>query len=97
MSPGPYRVIWKRSAVEIDLAAAVVRAITEGYDQTAITRAMESADRALATNPNGIGESRPNFERIETFAPLNVRYAVHDDERLVYVLVLTYTPHRHRG
>lgn len=97
MSPGPYRVVWKRSAIELQLAGAVVRAMEAGHDVSAITRAMELAERILAARPNEAGESRPGFERLEIFEPLTVRYAVHDDEQLVYVLHVVYAPARHRG
>jgi hypothetical protein len=97
MSPGRYRVIWKRSAIELELASAVVRAMQGGQDVAAITRAMDVAERVLSVRPNDVGESRPEFERLEVFDPLTIRYAVHEDERIVYVLHVVYAPPRPRG
>ena len=96
MSPGPYRVVGKRSAIEIDLARAVISAIEHGHDQEAITRAMEEAERAVAVNPNQLGESRPRFERVHRISPLTIWFAVHDDEHVVYVLRVVYAPPRSR-
>ncbi|MBA4064981.1 MAG: hypothetical protein C0501_14970 [Isosphaera sp.] len=96
MTPGTHRVVWKRSAIEIELARAVVTAIEQGHDVEAITRAMEEADQVLAVNPSEVGEDRPNFERVTHISPLTVRFAVHDDERLVYVLSVVYAPPRRR-
>ncbi|VTT97307.1 unnamed protein product [Gemmataceae bacterium] len=96
MNPAPYRVVWKRSAIEIELAQAVITAIEQGHDPEAITHAMEEADQALALNPNNVGESRPAYERVARFSPLTIRFAVHDDELLVYVLSVVYAPPRRR-
>jgi hypothetical protein len=57
---------------------------------------MNRIEEILAVEPNGVGESRPNFERIFSDSPLTVRYAVHDDERMIYVLDVTYTVPRHQ-
>lgn len=56
---------------------------------------MARLEQLLALDPNNLGESRPNFERIATEGPLTVWFAVHDDERLVYVLAVTHTFPRH--
>lgn len=95
MNPGPFRVVWKRSAVEIQIAEIVNHLISRGESVAPITRAMDLIDRALSANPTEVGESRPNFERIHTEPPLTVRFAVHEEERLVYVLGVTYLLPRH--
>jgi hypothetical protein len=95
MNPAPYRVVWKRSATEIQLVGIVNRLIERNEPIEPVTRAMDRLDQLLSINPNGVGESRPNFERILTESPLTVWYAVHDDERMVYVLAVNYTVPRH--
>jgi hypothetical protein len=95
MNPAPYRVVWKRSALEIQLATIVNRLLERGEPMEPVTLAMDRLDQLLSLNPNAIGESRPNFERILTESPLTIWYAVHDDERIVYVLAVSYTVPRH--
>ncbi len=95
MNPVPYRVIWKRSATEIQLATIMLDLYERGHPVEPVTRAMARLERLLAVDPNTLGESRPNFERIATDSPLTIWFAVHDDERMVYVLAVTYTLPRH--
>jgi hypothetical protein len=95
VNPGPYRIIWKRSASDMQLVNIVTRLLEQTETVEPVTRAVARIDQLLAANPNHVGESRPNFERILTEAPLTVWYAVHDDERMVYVLAVNYTVPRH--
>lgn len=96
MNPASYRVIWKRSATEIQVADIVTGLMERGEPVGPVTRAMARLDQLLTADPNNVGESRPNFERILTESQLTIRFAVHDDERLVYVLSVAYTPPRRR-
>jgi hypothetical protein len=95
MNPASYRVVWKRSAIEIQLATIVNRLIERNESIQPVTEAMDRLDQLLSIDPSNVGESRPNFERILTEAPLTIWYAVHDDERVVYVLAVNYTVPRH--
>src|SRR5437763_466920 len=61
-----------------------------------VTRARERLEHIRASDPGDAGESHPEFKRILTESPLTVRFALHPDERLVYVLGVNYTPPRHR-
>lgn len=97
MSPGPWRLIGRPAAIEIGVAQATVTAIERGHDVSAIADAMERAERELVVNPADLGESRPHQERVHYVEPLNIRFAVHDDERIVYVLGVSYAPPRFRG
>lgn len=60
-----------------------------------VTRAITRLEQLLALDPNNVGESRPDFERIATDSPLTIWFAAHDDERIVYVLDVAYTVPRH--
>ena len=98
MSPAPYRVVWKRSAIEVKLADILLRVDERGESVEPVWQAMDLLERALVIDPNNVGESRPDFERIATEGPLTIQFAVHDDERLVYVLGVTYLlPRSQRG
>lgn len=98
MNPAPYRVIWKRSAADIQLATIVSNLFERNESIEPVTRAITRLEQLLTIDPNNVGESRPNFERIATESPLTIRFAVHDDERMVYVLAVTYAlPRRLRG
>jgi hypothetical protein len=55
-------------------------------DRSTVTKAAEAVDRALATNPEAIGESRDFNQRIIFSPPLALTYAIHADDRLVRVL-----------
>ena len=90
----PYRVIWKARAVENDIASFVVRATDEGHDAEAISMAMNEIDRLLSRQPSTIGESRAFNERILFVFPLVVDFEVFDDEELVVVLRVRYSPKR---
>ncbi|MBX9625434.1 MAG: hypothetical protein K2X82_16630 [Gemmataceae bacterium] len=97
MSPGPWRLVWSPEAIEVNVAQATVTAMERGHDVSAIADAMERAERELAVNPAELGESRPHGERVHYVRPLNIRFAVHEDERIVYVLGVVYAPPRFRG
>ena len=97
MNRGPCRVIWKQSAIEVQLARIVNYLMERGEPLGPVTDAMNALDRVLAINPGQVGESRPNFERVHSEGPLTVWFTVHDDERLVYVLRVAYAIPRRRG
>jgi hypothetical protein len=80
---GRFRVIWRKSIVEIDLAGFVVRLMEQGRPIAEITRAMQQIDQTLAEDPVNQGESRSNFERILIVSPLAVTYEVHEEEHIV--------------
>jgi hypothetical protein len=91
-----FTIIWKRSVIETDLPAIVVRAMERGEDVAAITSAMSAIDNRLMFNPGEQGESRGNTERILIVPPLSVTFEIHDEERIVLVLTLRYFLHRPR-
>ena len=64
MTPGPLTVVWKRSAIEIQIAEIVADLMSRGKPVGPVTKAMDLIERALASHPTEVGESRPNFERI---------------------------------
>jgi hypothetical protein len=97
MNPPAFRVVWKRSTIELDLADATVTAMQRGEDRGAIADAMTAAERQLAVNPSQVGESRPRFERVLRVAPLTLWFTVHEDEQMVYVFRVVYAPPRRRG
>jgi hypothetical protein len=72
MNPASYQVVWKRSAVEIQLARIVNWLIENNESTTPVVEAMDRIDRILSSNPNSVGESRPKFERILNENPLTV-------------------------
>lgn len=94
MNPAPYRVIWKRSAADIQLMNIVGDLFARGASSAPVTAAIENLEQLLVIDPNNVGESRPNFERIANEGPLTIWFAVHDDERMVYILAVAYTPPR---
>lgn len=95
MNPTPYRVVWKRSAADIQLVTIVSDLFERNESIDPVVRAITRLEQLLVIDPNNVGESRPNFERIATDSPLTIWFAVHDDERMVYVLAVTYTLPRH--
>jgi hypothetical protein len=66
----------------------------QGEDMGPITRAMAEIDRLLAREPQTQGESREAFERVLIVPPLTVTFEVHEDEHVVLVLRLRYSPQR---
>jgi hypothetical protein len=46
-----FTIIWKRSVIETDLPAIVVRAMENGEDVAAISSAMSAIDNRLMFNP----------------------------------------------
>jgi hypothetical protein len=96
MTPAPYRVIWKRSAIEIQLATIVVTLFEQGKPTEPVTRALALLEEQLARDPQIVGESRPHFERVATESPVTIWFAVHEEERLVYVLAVSYSVPRHQ-
>ena len=98
MNPAPYRVLWKRSAADIQLATIVANLFERNESIEPVTSAITRLEQLLVIDPNNVGESRPDFERVATESPLTVRFAVHDEERLVYVWAVTHLlPRSQRG
>jgi hypothetical protein len=97
MSPTHFTVIWRRSLIERTLADIVVRAMGRREDVTAITSAMDAIDRLLSEDPATRGESRDNFERILIVSPLSVTFEVHEEERVVHIMRLRYSPKGDHG
>lgn len=91
---GEYTVIWRHYLIESLLAGFVVSAMEQGQDVNAISDAMAEIERRLAQDPQTEGESRANFERILICSPLAVDFEVHEEERIVQVLRLRYSPRR---
>ena len=52
MNPAPYRVVWKRSATEIQLATIVLDLYERGHPVEPVTRAMARLEQLLALDPN---------------------------------------------
>jgi hypothetical protein len=91
---GNYRVIWRRELSDRRLADIVVRTMERGDDVNAITEAVSTIDRLLATRPESCGESRSEYERVVIIEPLTATYEVHEEEKIVFVIDLHY--HRPR-
>jgi hypothetical protein len=91
---GKYTVIWKRVIAERDLAELIVSFMETGESVAPITRAVAQIDRLLATDPEGVGESRENFERVLIVAPITVYHEVHDETKTTYVNPFRYCPPR---
>ena len=88
----PFNVIWSHSAVETDLAQIVVKAMEHGYPVADINRAMVDIDRLLSKRPDQEGESRSGHDRVLVLLPLAVVYQAYDDERIVYISEVHYSP-----
>jgi plasmid stabilization system protein ParE len=78
-----FNVTWAKSA-EDDLASLWTDAAPE--DRQGITSAANAIDQELRTDPQEVGESRPNGRRILFEAPLAVVFQVRDQARTVIVL-----------
>lgn len=89
---GLYTVIWSHLAVETNLAQHVLLAMERGYPVAQINRAMHEIDRLLNRNPKEEGESRSGFQRVLIVNPLSVMYEVYEDERIVYISEVHYSP-----
>lgn len=76
-----WRVAWTTTA-EDGLASLGLDAV----DRNLLARAAAAIDRQLQQDPEGVGESRPNGQRIAFEAPLAIRYCVFHQDQLVKVL-----------
>ncbi len=85
-----YRVVWLNPAVA-QLAVIYRARLQLGTGADGVVRASAAADRLLAPNPTGVGESRIGNERVLIEAPLTIYYEVHDDERVVVVTSVLYS------
>jgi hypothetical protein len=90
-----YRVIWRRVVVEGRIAEFMLDLGARGESTEPLFLAMNRVDQLLAGDPNNVGESRADFERVYFEPPLLVTFEVHDDERLVFVLRARYVRPRH--
>ena len=84
-----YRVVWLNYALG-QLAAVYRACLVIGTGADAVVRASAAADRLLAPNPTGVGESRAGNERVLIEGPLTIYYEVHDDEQVVIVTSVVY-------
>ena len=87
-----YRVIWKRSIIDIAFPAFLAKAEQRGDDVNAIARAMSEIDQLLAFEPEEQGESRENYERVLIVSPLSVTFEVFEEESIVVILGARYSP-----
>jgi len=93
MSPR-YTVIWRRYLVDRVLAEVVVQAMQRGENVQAITQAMAEVDRLLSLQPEEQGESRADYERVLIVSPLTVTFEVFEEEHIVAVIKVRYSPPR---
>lgn len=77
-----FTVVWKPRA-EQNLADLWTRA----PDRAALTRAVDSIEVRLRSDPTQVGESRADFKsRIVLESPLGIAFRIHDKDRIVEVL-----------
>lgn len=93
MSTG-YRVIWRRSIIEVKIAQILADLISRRQDTGTIVAAMARIDQMLSQDPQSKGESRPDFQRVRIESPLPVTFEVHEKQRVVYILYAHYAPQR---
>lgn len=85
-----FRVVWPRHALAA-LAQAYTAAATGGHG-AAVATSMAQIEQLLAVNPQHVGESRGNGDRIFILWPLVVEYEVFGDDKVVVVLDARYHP-----
>ncbi len=78
-----YRVDWIRIALD-----TLMEIWMQADYRDEIAEATEQIDRQLARDPLGVGESRPNDQRVTFSLPLGVRYQVFESERRVLILAV---------
>ena len=83
-----FRVIWLRGALT-ELARAYLAANSTG-ESGPLTTLVAQVDQVLTVNPQHVGESRADNNRILIRPPLVIEYEVFDDERVVVVTALRY-------
>jgi len=54
--------------------------------RSAITAVVHSLEQELIANPNNVGESREEGERVAIVYPMGVTFEIDDDKRTVHVL-----------
>lgn len=91
---GRYRVIWKHRALTHDVADVVYRLMAAGEKVESVTSAMAKIEGLLTISPAECGESREAFERILFVEPLVIDFEIHEDENIVYVSRVCYSPKR---
>jgi hypothetical protein len=85
-------VVWLDTADD-QLAAAYLAAQERGAAE-AVTEAAARLDLLLRTSPTSLGESRSRHQRWAIVRPLAVQFEVHDEEQVVIVTDVRYTPQR---
>ena len=78
-----YTVVWLQTALN-DLARAWTNADT--LQREVITKASYSMDAQLQSDPESIGESRSEGQRVAFEPPIGVLYEVHADQETVVIL-----------
>ena len=85
-----FRVIWLRRPLNEWARAYMAANVTGG--SAALTIPVAQSDQVLAVNPQHVGESRADNERILIRPPLVVEYEVFDDDNAVVVTDIRYRP-----
>lgn len=83
-----YTVIWQPSA-EGDLATVW----TESKQRSVVSQAADRIENWLRTDPEELGESREDGERLLIESPLAVIYRLVPQDRCVFVLAVWLTTH----
>ena len=78
-----FTVVWAREA-EAELADICMNVADRGM----IAELANMLDRELANDPNVVGESRQNQQRITYCLPLGIQFQVFEADRLVRVLAV---------
>ena len=86
-----FEVRWVDAATN-ELAEIWIRS----SDRKAINDAANVIDRLLRSDPQDVGESRDDSERIAFVPPLVVRFQVSEDDRLVLVLDVVHIRQRNQ-
>jgi hypothetical protein len=86
-----YRVVFLDHVTE-QLAAIYLAAVEQGWDTSALNRALTRIESGLRREPSKCGESRAGHERVWFESPVTVWFEVHEDEQVVVVLTLRYQP-----
>lgn len=85
-----FRVLWLRSALD-ELARTYLLAAESDLGM-AVTSLIAQIDQVLAVNPQHIGESRADGERILIRSPLVLEYEVFDEAKVDVVRTVRYLP-----
>ena len=90
MSTDRYRVIWRNAVIRRRAPEIIDALIERGEAAKPVYQAMARIFVALATDPDEQGESRADGERVFFDEPVSVTYEVHEDEKVVFILTMTY-------